>query len=91
MFPLKSERSSSGLLEFPSIAQAVLAIMKCNHTAIESKGELTMKSGKIEENLKFEFRNFSFRNFNFEFLNIKLRIFEHQISKINFSAFSRKF
>lgn len=39
MFPLKSERSSSGLLEFPSIAQAVLAIMKCNHTAIESKGE----------------------------------------------------
>jgi heterogeneous nuclear ribonucleoprotein L len=39
MFPLKSERSSSGLLEFPSIAQAVLAIMKCNHTAIESKGQ----------------------------------------------------
>lgn len=39
MFPLKSERSSSGLLEFASVAQAVLAIMKCNHTAIESKGE----------------------------------------------------
>jgi heterogeneous nuclear ribonucleoprotein L len=39
MFPLKTERSSSGLIEFPSIAQAVLAIMKCNHTAIESKGE----------------------------------------------------
>ncbi|KAG5669110.1 hypothetical protein PVAND_017007 [Polypedilum vanderplanki] len=38
MFPLKTERSSSGLIEFPSIAQAVLAIMKCNHTAIESKG-----------------------------------------------------
>ncbi|XP_070496342.1 heterogeneous nuclear ribonucleoprotein L-like isoform X2 [Chironomus tepperi] len=35
MFPLKTERSSSGLIEFPSIAQAVLAIMKCNHTAIE--------------------------------------------------------
>jgi heterogeneous nuclear ribonucleoprotein L len=40
MFPLKSERSSSGLVEFPNVAQAVLAIMKCNHTAIESKGEL---------------------------------------------------
>lgn len=39
MFPLKTERSSSGLVEFPSIAHAVLAIMKCNHTAIESKGE----------------------------------------------------
>jgi heterogeneous nuclear ribonucleoprotein L len=38
MFPLKSERSSSGLIEFSSVAQAVLAIMKCNHTAIESKG-----------------------------------------------------
>jgi heterogeneous nuclear ribonucleoprotein L len=39
MFPLKTERSSSGLIEFPSIAHAVLAIMKCNHTAIESKGK----------------------------------------------------
>jgi len=39
MFPMKSERSSSGLIEFTSVAQAVLAIMKCNHTAIESKGK----------------------------------------------------
>jgi heterogeneous nuclear ribonucleoprotein L len=53
MFPLKSERSSSGLLEFPSIAQAVLAIMKCNHTAIESKGEKTFYS-KIFKSLKFK-------------------------------------
>uniref|UniRef100_A0A336KYI4 CSON001530 protein n=1 Tax=Culicoides sonorensis TaxID=179676 RepID=A0A336KYI4_CULSO len=38
MFPLKSERSSSGLVEFSTVAQAVLAIMKCNHAAIEAKG-----------------------------------------------------
>ncbi|XP_037918077.1 heterogeneous nuclear ribonucleoprotein L isoform X13 [Hermetia illucens] len=38
MFPLKTERSSSGLIEFSSIAQAVLAIMKCNHLPIEGKG-----------------------------------------------------
>lgn len=38
MFPLKTERSSSGLIEFPSVAQAVIAIMKCNHIPIESKG-----------------------------------------------------
>lgn len=38
MFPLKTERSSSGLIEFSSIAQAVMAIMKCNHTAIDAKG-----------------------------------------------------
>ncbi|XP_059608552.1 heterogeneous nuclear ribonucleoprotein L isoform X3 [Phlebotomus argentipes] len=38
MFPLKTERSSSGLIEFSSVAQAVLAIMKCNHIPIESKG-----------------------------------------------------
>lgn len=39
MFPLKTERSSSGLIEFPSVALAVLAIMKCNHIPIESKGK----------------------------------------------------
>ncbi|XP_037034053.1 heterogeneous nuclear ribonucleoprotein L isoform X2 [Bradysia coprophila] len=38
MFPLKTERSSSGLIEFPNVADAVLAIMKCNHIPIESKG-----------------------------------------------------
>lgn len=38
MFPLKSERSSSGLVEFPSVALAVNAIMKCNHSAIDHKG-----------------------------------------------------
>lgn len=54
MFPLKSERSSSGLLEFPSIAQAVLAIMKCNHTAIESKGDsLLLNRTQKEENFNF--------------------------------------
>lgn len=42
MFPLKTERSSSGLIEFPSVAQAVLAIMKCNHIPIESKGEFVL-------------------------------------------------
>lgn len=38
MFPLKSERSSSGLVEFPSVSLAVAAIMKCNHSAIDHKG-----------------------------------------------------
>ncbi|XP_065366597.1 heterogeneous nuclear ribonucleoprotein L isoform X4 [Calliphora vicina] len=38
LFPLKTDRSSSGLIEFPNIAQAVLAIMKCNHLPIEGKG-----------------------------------------------------
>jgi heterogeneous nuclear ribonucleoprotein L len=54
MFPLKSERSSSGLLEFPSIAQAVLAIMKCNHTAIESKGRSASRgdNGGRESDIK---------------------------------------
>lgn len=43
MFPLKTERSSSGLIEFPNVADAVLAIMKCNHIPIESKGESVME------------------------------------------------
>lgn len=43
MFPLKTERSSSGLIEFPSVALAVLAIMKCNHIPIESKGKHSPK------------------------------------------------
>lgn len=42
MFPLKSERSSSGLVEFSTVAQAVLAIMKCNHAAIEAKGNFIL-------------------------------------------------
>lgn len=44
MFPLKSERSSSGLVEFSTVAQAVLAIMKCNHAAIEAKGNFILFS-----------------------------------------------
>jgi heterogeneous nuclear ribonucleoprotein L len=47
MFPLKSERSSSGLIEFSNVAQAVLAIMKCNHTAIESKGNKTISEAYV--------------------------------------------
>lgn len=38
MFPLKTERSSSGLVEFPSLAESVIAIMKCNHIPVENKG-----------------------------------------------------
>lgn len=38
MFPLKTERSSSGLIEFPSVAESVIAIMKCNHIPVENKG-----------------------------------------------------
>lgn len=40
MFPLKTERSSSGLIEFPTVADAVIAIMKCNHIPVENKGGL---------------------------------------------------
>lgn len=36
LFPLKSERSSSGLIEFNSVGIAVAAIMECNHTALEN-------------------------------------------------------
>ncbi|KAL2751075.1 heterogeneous nuclear ribonucleoprotein L isoform X1 [Vespula maculifrons] len=36
LFPLKSERSSSGLIEFSSVGIAVAAIMECNHTALEN-------------------------------------------------------
>lgn len=43
MFPLKTERSSSGLIEFPSVAEAVLAIMKCNHIPVENKGKDILK------------------------------------------------
>lgn len=38
LFPMKSERSSSGLLEFETIPQAVAAVMACNHAAIDSPG-----------------------------------------------------
>lgn len=41
MFPLKTERSSSGLIEFPSVSEAVIAIMKCNHIPVENKGTHT--------------------------------------------------
>ena len=39
LFPLKSERSSSGLIEFSSVGTAVAAIMECNHTALENSSE----------------------------------------------------
>ncbi|XP_008191778.1 heterogeneous nuclear ribonucleoprotein L isoform X1 [Tribolium castaneum] len=38
LFPMKSERSSSGLLEFEDTTEAVAAVMACNHAAIESPG-----------------------------------------------------
>lgn len=41
LFPLKSERSSSGLIEFSSVGVAVAAIMECNHTALENSSECT--------------------------------------------------
>ncbi|CAF4888479.1 unnamed protein product [Pieris macdunnoughi] len=37
-FPLKSERSSSGLMEFQNISQSVMAIMACNHATINHPG-----------------------------------------------------
>lgn len=39
LFPMKSERSSSGLLEFENTTEAVAAVMACNHAAIESPGK----------------------------------------------------
>lgn len=38
LFPMKSERSSSGLLEFETPTEAVAAVMACNHAAIDSPG-----------------------------------------------------
>ncbi|XP_018331840.1 heterogeneous nuclear ribonucleoprotein L [Agrilus planipennis] len=38
LFPMKSERSSSGLLEFETTSDAVAAVMACNHAAIDSPG-----------------------------------------------------
>lgn len=38
LFPMKSERSSSGLLEFETTTEAVAAVMACNHAAIDSPG-----------------------------------------------------
>ncbi|XP_017771210.1 PREDICTED: heterogeneous nuclear ribonucleoprotein L isoform X2 [Nicrophorus vespilloides] len=38
LFPMKSERSSSGLLEFENTTEAVAAVMACNHAAIENPG-----------------------------------------------------
>jgi hypothetical protein len=43
LFPMKSERSSSGLLEFEDTTEAVAAVMACNHAAIESPGKITSK------------------------------------------------
>lgn len=52
LFPLKTERSSSGLIEFPNISQAVLAIMKCNHLPIEGKGEIVLCLSVIQKKKK---------------------------------------
>jgi len=52
LFPLKTERSSSGLIEFPNISQAVLAIMKCNHLPIEGKGEIVLCLSVIQKKVK---------------------------------------
>ncbi|XP_023703865.1 heterogeneous nuclear ribonucleoprotein L isoform X2 [Cryptotermes secundus] len=38
LFPLKTDRSSSGLLEFEDVADALIALMLCNHAAIENPG-----------------------------------------------------
>lgn len=43
LFPLKSERSSSGLIEFSSVGIAVAAIMECNHTALENSSKYTTR------------------------------------------------
>lgn len=42
LFPLKSERSSSGLIEFSSVGVAVAAIMECNHTALENSSKFPL-------------------------------------------------
>jgi len=38
LFPLKSDRSSSGLLEFEDVGDALMALMLCNHAGIQSPG-----------------------------------------------------
>lgn len=44
LFPLKSERSSSGLIEFNGVGVAVQAIMECNHTALENNSKSSSNS-----------------------------------------------
>jgi len=39
LFPLKSDRSSSGLLEFEDVGDALMALMLCNHAGIQSPGK----------------------------------------------------
>lgn len=48
LFPLKSERSSSGLIEFSSVGIAVAAIMECNHTALENSSKYRYSCGRIK-------------------------------------------
>ncbi|VDP13188.1 unnamed protein product [Soboliphyme baturini] len=36
IFPMKSDRSSSGIIEFDTVEHAVEALIKCNHTPVES-------------------------------------------------------
>ncbi|XP_023244195.1 heterogeneous nuclear ribonucleoprotein L-like [Centruroides sculpturatus] len=38
MFPSKTERSSSGLLEFEKLSEALEALVMCNHTPISNQG-----------------------------------------------------
>ncbi|CAG9856177.1 unnamed protein product [Phyllotreta striolata] len=59
LFPMKSERSSSGLLEFENTTEAVAAVMACNHAAIESPG---MKFPFIMKLCFSSSRNMSIKN-----------------------------
>lgn len=54
LFPLKSERSSSGLIEFSSVGIAVAAIMECNHTALENSSTYIYRFKKEHDFSFFE-------------------------------------
>ncbi|PBC29231.1 Heterogeneous nuclear ribonucleoprotein L [Apis cerana cerana] len=66
LFPLKSERSSSGLIEFSSVGIAVAAIMECNHTALENSSDIKRLDSAI--------RNVTKKVFIFEAIFVTIQL-----------------
>ncbi|XP_054282546.1 heterogeneous nuclear ribonucleoprotein L-like isoform X2 [Macrosteles quadrilineatus] len=61
LFPMKGDRSSSGLLEFQSVEKALLALMLCNHHPVKNPSgkfpyvmKLCFSSNRFPVNLNFK-------------------------------------
>lgn len=81
LFPLKSERSSSGLIEFSSVGIAVAAIMECNHTALENSSEYFSAKSPLRKIIY---------NFNFFPSDLLPLIISQRISSSNLINFFRR-